>query len=145
MNQFQMLNGLRRHSSHLPLGCASGGSTGVLPLGDVPPTSLREQANDVRGLQIVEALQDHQNIALRKNLGGGLSSEPGEAQRSDHPLEVIHSHGSGFAGISIRSQLAVKLGIVDDEEEPAVREAAPPRRAVPDGGGEPRGLNGQRS
>ena len=147
MNQLQMLKCPRRRSSHLPLGCASGGSTGVPPLRHIPPTSIRgrDQANDVRGLQIVEALQDHQNIALGKNLGGGPSSQPGEAQHGDHSLEVLHSHGCCFAGISIRSQLAVKLGVVDDEEEPAAREAAPPRGAVPDGGGEPRGPNGQLS
>ena len=93
----------------------------------------------------MEAVQDHQNITLGKNLDRGTFSKPGAAQHSDQPLEVLHSYGSGFAGISIWAQLAVELRVIDDEEELVLQEAALPGWAVPDGGGKPRGPNGQRS
>ena len=98
--------------------------------------SLGDGFEDTMSLWIVEAMRDNQDIPLRKNICSGAPS--GTTQRSDQPPEVLHSNGSGFAGITIRAQLAVKLGIIYDKEMLVIGKAPLAGWAVPDGRGQPR-------
>ena len=102
----------------------------------IAPHPLRDGIEDIPSLWIVEAIRDHQDIPLRKNLCSGDPS--GTTQHRDQPLEILHSNGSGFASIPERAQLAVKLGIVYDKEMPAIGKAPLAGWAVPDGRGQPR-------
>ena len=84
----------------------------------------------------MEAIQDHKDITLGKNLCS--RSRSGTTQRSHHPLEVLHSKGCGFAGIAVWAQLTIKLDIIEDKGFLAIGEGLVASRAVPEGSGQPR-------